>query len=207
VAAAPRRWGWGLALVAVGGALALGLLQAGLLPASIANRLADVADFTAVTDVRGANINDGNFAIIERLAHWQAAEAMARDNPWLGVGLGNYGAAYPRYALLNWPNALGHAHMIYLNVLAETGVVGLSAYLALWVAVVGLTLSVIGRSDGWARGLALGLLGAWVHLSAHQVVDNLYVNNIHFTLAVLLGLLVVLAQHLAAKRVGYASLV
>ncbi len=207
VAAAPRRWGWGLALVAVGGGLAVGLLQAGLLPASIANRLADVADFTTVTDVRGANINDSNFAIIERLAHWQAAEGMARDNPWLGVGLGNYGATYPRYALLNWPNPLGHAHMIYLNVLAETGVAGLIAYLALWLAVLALTVRVIGRTDGWARGLALGLLGAWVHLSAHQVVDNLYVNNIHFTLAVLLGLLVVLAQHTSGKRTEYSSLV
>ncbi len=206
VAALPRSWGWGLALVAVGGTLAIGLLQAGLVPASIANRLADVADFTAVTDVRGANINDSNFAIIERLAHWQAAESMARDHPWLGVGLGNYAAAYPRYALLNWPNALGHAHMIYLNVLAETGVAGLGAYLALWLAVLALTVRVIGRSDGWARGLALGLLGAWVHLSAHQVVDNLYVNNIHFTLAVLLGLLVVLAQRPAAHRTAQLSL-
>jgi O-antigen ligase len=127
MAALPRRWGWGLALVAGGGALVVGLLQAGLMPASIANRLADVADFANVTDVRGVNINDDNFAIVERLAHWQAAEGMARDNPWLGVGLGNYGAAYPRYALLNWPNALGHAHMVYLNVLAETGVVNIVA--------------------------------------------------------------------------------
>jgi len=116
-------------------------------------------------------------------------------------------APCPRYALLNWPNALGHAHMIYLNVLAETGVIGLTAYLALWLAVLALTVRVIGRSDGWRRGLALGLLGAWVHLSAHQVVDNLYVNNIHFTLAVLLGLLVVCAQPTAAKRPVYSSLV
>lgn len=205
VAALPRRWAWGLALVAAGGALAFGLLQARLLPASIANRLADVADFTAVSDVRGANITADNFAIIERLAHWQAADGMARDYPWLGVGLGNYGAAYSRYALLNWPNALGHAHMIYLNVLAETGVVGLAAYLALWGSVLALTLRVIGRTTGAARGLALGLLGAWVHFSAHQLVDNLYVNNIHFTLAALLGLLVVLAQPLSVVRPGLMS--
>ncbi len=49
------------------------------------------------------------------------------------------------------------------------------------------------RSDGLRRGLALGLLGTWTHLSVHQVVDNLYVNNIHLALAVLLGLLVYLA--------------
>jgi hypothetical protein len=57
------------------------------------------------------------------------------------------------------------------------------------VVVVG-TLRVIARTSGLERGLALGLLGSWAHLSAHQLVDNLYVNNIHFTLAALLALLV-----------------
>jgi putative inorganic carbon (HCO3(-)) transporter len=189
VLALPRRWWLGLALAALAGAAGLGLGQAGLLPGAIAARLADVTEFVAVTDVRGASITTENFAIIERLAHWQAAEAMAQDHPWLGVGLGNYAAAYPRYSLINWPNALGHAHMIYLNVLAETGGIGLAAYAALWLGVVALTLRAIGRARGVERGLALGLLGAWAHLSVHQIVDNLYVNNIHLTLAALLGLL------------------
>ena len=46
-----------------------------------------------------------------------------------------------------------------------------------------------GCGAGLRRGLALGLLGAWTHLSVHQLVDSLYVNNIHLALAVLLGLL------------------
>ena len=186
-------WGWRVA-----GWPLVGLLQVGLLPSSIADRLADVGDFRADYDVRGVNINDSNFAIIERLAHWQAAEGMARDNPRLGVGLGNYGAAYERYGLVNWPNALGHAHMIYLNVLAETGVIGLTAYLGLWAGGAGAhrarhrnppkpTTSCQAPAGG--AGWHWGCWAAWVHLSAHQVVDNLYVNNIHFTLAVLLGLL------------------
>jgi O-antigen ligase len=153
-----------------------------------------VADFTTVTDVRGVNITSENFAIVERLAHWQAAEAMADAYPWLGVGIGNYGVAYPKFGLLNWPLALGHAHMIYLNVLAENGVIGLAGYLILWVSVFALTIRVIRRSTGLNRGLALGLLGAWTHLSAHQIVDNLYVNNIPLTIGALLGLLAVLAQ-------------
>jgi O-antigen ligase len=119
---------------------------------------------------------------------------MAREHLLIGVGLGNYGPVYAQYALLNWPNALGHAHMIYLNVLAETGVVGLLAYLLFWGSVLAATLRVIARRSGPARGLALGLLGAWTHLSVHHLVDNLYVNNIHFTLAALLALLVWLKQ-------------
>jgi O-antigen ligase len=190
-----------------GGLLAFAaLLTAGLVPASIANRLADVGDFVTVTDVRGATITVDNFAILERLAHWQAAVAMAQDHAWLGVGLGNYGAAYPAYALLNWPNPLGHAHMIYLNMLAETGVLGLSAYIALWLAIFALTMRAVNRAnpaptDGLRRGLAVGMLGTWTHLTVHQVVDSLYVNNIHLLLAVLLGLLVALVSHAPLSNV------
>jgi len=190
----PRRWSLGIGLVVLALVVGFGLIRAGLVPASITARLADAADFTTVTDVRGLNINNSNFAIIERLAHWQAAEAMAQAHPWLGVGIGNYAAAYPNFSLLNWPNALGHAHMIYLNVLAETGVIGLAAYLVLWGAIIALTIRLLGQLSGWQRGLALGLLGAWAHLSAHQIVDNLYVNNIHFLIAALLALLVCLSR-------------
>jgi O-antigen ligase len=204
--ALPRRNWQGLALVAAGGLAAGGLALAGLLPASITSRLGDLTDFTTVEDVRGVEIRTDNFAIVERLAHWQAAAGMVRDYPWLGVGLGNYGPVYPRYALVNWPNALGHAHMIYLNVLAETGVLGLAAYLLLWGSVVVLNMRVLQRTIGLARGLALGLLGTWAHLSVHQLVDSLYVNNIHFLLAGLLALLVVLSRWGAARRDDVANL-
>jgi O-antigen ligase len=187
-AALPRRAWLGLGVVAAAGGLVWGLVRFNLLPGSIAARLGDVTEIVEVTDARGATITTANFAVLERVAHWQAAEAMARDHPWLGVGLGNYAAAYPQYRLLNWPNALGHAHMIYLNVLAETGVPGLAAYGVLWLSIIALTLRALQQPHGPARGLAVGLLGSWAALSVHQLVDNLYVNNIHFTLAALLCL-------------------
>ncbi len=185
----PRRLGWSLgavaAVVAVG-ALALSL---NLLPASIAARLASATDFIGVQDVRGVTITNDNFAVVERLAHWQAALSMIEAHPWLGVGLGNYAAAYEQYRLLNWPNALGHAHNIYLNIWAETGLFGLVTYFALWAAVVWFTIRMIRLTHGLERGVLIGLLGAWGHLSLHQLFDNLYVNNIHLLLAALLGLL------------------
>jgi O-antigen ligase len=193
-AALPRRAWLGVTLVGLGLAGTWLLAANNLLPGSLTARLAQVGDFINATDVTGIDITGDNFAIVERLAHWQAAEGMARDYPWLGVGVGNYEVAYPRYSLINWPIALGHAHMIYLNVLAETGLVGLAAYIVLWVAVLALTMRTIGRAHGLARGLALGLLGAWVHLAAHQIVDDLYVNNIPLTIGALLGVLVVLSR-------------
>jgi O-antigen ligase len=137
-------------------------------------------------------ITPDNFAVMERMAHWQAALNMSNAHPWLGVGLGNYEAAYSQYALINWPNPLGHAHNYYLNLLAEIGVLGLLAYLLFWAAVIWVTGRSIRRSSYPQRGIALGLMGAWVHLAVHHMVDNLYVNNIYLHLGVLLGLLLLL---------------
>ena len=52
-----------------------------------------------------------------------------------------------------------------------------------------ITLRGLRRSAGLERGVLLGLMGAWTHLSLHQLFDNLYVNNMHLLLAALLGLL------------------
>jgi putative inorganic carbon (HCO3(-)) transporter len=196
LAALPRRAWLGLALVALILVGTLGLDVVGLLPASVSARLTDFAEYVRFEDVRGVGINDANYAVLERLAHWQAALEMWRANFWSGVGFGDYEPAYPDYRLLNWPIALGHAHNYYLNVAAETGLLGLLAYLLLWGAVFWQTWRFIQRalSDAWQRGLAIGLLGAWTHLSVHSLFDNLYVNNVHLYIGVMLGLVALLAR-------------
>jgi putative inorganic carbon (HCO3(-)) transporter len=195
VTALPRR-GWiGLLLVTLVLVGTLGLDATDLLPASISARLTDFTQYVRFEDVRGVGINDANYAVLERLAHWQAALEMWRANFWSGVGFGDYEPAYADFQLLNWPIALGHAHNYYLNVAAETGVLGLSAYLVLWGAVFWQTWRVTRRAPvgSWRRGLAIGLLGAWTHLSVHHLFDNLYVNNVHLHIGVMLGLVAVLA--------------
>ena len=189
---APRRRWMGLGLAGVAVVALIGLSSAGLLPATISDRLADATDLLDIRDVRGVPINDANYALIERQAHWQAALNMLSDHPWTGVGFSNYQPMYEQYRLLNWPMPLGHAHNIYLNVAAETGLPGLAAYLLVWGTVFGVTLRTIRRAAGLPRTLAIGLLGVWVHLSVHMLVDNLYVNNTHLLIGVLFGLLTVL---------------
>ena len=187
----PRRTRWGVLVVA---ALVVGVLvlyTAGLVPQAVLIRLTDFAEGLRLQDVRGVGINDANYAVVERLAHWQSALEMWRYHFWTGVGLGCYEPAYPRFALINWPIALGHAHNIYLNLLAETGLLGLLAYLTFWGAVFWQTWRVTRTATGLSRGLALGLLGAWTHLSVHHLFDNLYVNNAHLLVGLLLGLLAV----------------
>ena len=192
--ALPRKTRWGLLLIVVLVVGGLGLYATGLLPTPVVARLTDFVQDVRLEDVRGVGINDANFAVIERLAHWQAALEMIRHNLWTGVGFGCYEPAYGDFALINWPIALGHAHNYYLNVVAETGIIGLAAYLLLWGAVFWQTWRVTRHAEGLLRGLAIGLLGTWTHLSVHHFLDNLYVNNVHLHIGVLLGLLAFIIQ-------------
>jgi len=186
-----RRW---IGFAIIGGLAAAGLLLngAGLLPASITDRFADIGTLVDFRDVRGVKINDANYAVIERLAHWQAAVRMLEAHPLTGVGFSNYQSVYEQYRLLNWPMPLGHAHNIYLNIAAETGLPGLAAYLVLWGAIFWQTIRAVATRSALRRGLALGLLGAWVHLSVHHLFDNLYVDNVHLNIGAMIGLLSVL---------------
>ena len=192
--ALPRDTRWGLLLVAALVAIGLGLYAIDVIPPSLAARLTNFVQDVHLEDVRGMPINDANYAVVERLAHWQAALEMLRYNLWTGVGFGCYEAAYSQFALINWPVALGHAHNYYLNIAAETGLIGLAAYLLLWGAVFWQTWRLTRRADGFLRGVAIGLLGAWTHLSTHHFLDNLYVNNVHLHIGVLLGLLTLITR-------------
>jgi putative inorganic carbon (hco3(-)) transporter len=194
VIALPRKFWQGAALVAVVAGLGAVLWLSGRLPASIVERINSATQETfAFNDVRGVHITPENYALVERFAHWQAALNMATAHPWLGVGFGNYEIAYPAHSLMNWELALGHAHNYYLNVLAETGMIGLAAYLVLWVGIVMLTWRSRRHPDPFARLIAVGLLGTWTYLGVHSLTDNLYVNNLFLHLGVMFGILAVLA--------------
>lgn len=192
VLAVVARSGRGAVLIALLVAVvAYVLLGGGLaqVPPSLVQRFSDFAPYLGVLDVRGVEITDANFAVLERMAHWQSAWAMWTDHPWLGIGIGNYEPLYPRYALPLWPYALGHAHNYYLNIAAETGLLGLLAYVVLWSVALVAAWQAARRSTGWEWGLALGVLGVLAHLSVHNVFDNLYVHGMYLQLALLLGLL------------------
>ncbi len=199
--ALPRKTSYGLALIGVGAALGVFLWTTGRVPASIVARINSFTQETfAINDVRGVTITTENYAVIERLAHWQAAVNMATANPVLGVGFGNYEAAYPAYSLMNWELALGHAHNYYLNVLAETGMIGLLSYLGLWVMIGWITWRARRHPDQLSRFTAVGLLGTWVYLTVHSFTDNLWVNNVFMHMGVMLGILALLHREVRGQE-------
>jgi O-antigen ligase len=159
-----------------------------------------VTTLTTTSDVARIPVTDANFATIERLAHWQAARAMWRDNFWLGVGFGNYAAVYPAYAVGRWLDPLGHAHNYPLNLAAETGLIGITGYLIFWILTFGVLWRVVSRSQGFYRAVAVGGLGILAHLHLHNMVDNLYVQGMYLQLAIVLGLISVIAQRHQKKN-------
>jgi O-antigen ligase len=195
-----RRGRMAVLLALAGLVVAYVVLAGGLsrLPPALVERFADLTTYVGLTDVRGVEVTDANFAVVERMAHWQSALDMWTDHAWLGVGIGNYEAAYGQYALPQWPDALGHAHNYYLNIAAEAGVLGLAAYLLLWGAALLGAWRAAQRARGAAWGVALGILGIVVHLGVHHVFDNLFVHGMYLQLGMLLGTI----PSLAASRSG-----
>jgi hypothetical protein len=72
--------------------------------------------------------------------------------------------------------------------MAESGIVGAIIYLSLWATIFVQVIRLIGHLDWPHKGIALGLLAAWMALSVHHFFDKLYVNNLFIFMGGLLGL-------------------
>lgn len=195
-------WAWGprarrwLALGAAGLTLLLLLTATNVLPGAWSDRLVAVVENFGVFDVRTVEVTPENFAVVERMAHWQAGWYMLLDRPLLGVGAGNYPAAYPDYALPGWPEALGHAHNYYLNMAAETGLPGAVALVGLLVVVYRSVLAGLWRQPegSFGRALLAGLLASLAVLTIHNLFDNLLVHGMQVQVGFLFGLATVWAH-------------
>lgn len=117
VAATVRRGRW----VLVGGLLLLA--ASGLVaPYELRHR------FLSMADPEEAGVR-------ERIYMWESGLAMWRERPILGVGPGGVKRDYVRYAREEAvKKRTGHVHNTPLQVLVERGVLGLAAWVWLWVA-------------------------------------------------------------------------
>ena len=191
VTALRSRRAFGLTLAAAALIALFFMVRGGVIGGALGGRLAQIGEYLGGFDVTTVEVNDDNFAVVERVAHWVAAQRMIERAPWFGVGVGNYPIVYPQVALSRWADPLGHAHNIYLNTWAEAGLPGLLTYILLWLLAAwrAIRLARDRQASAFERAVALGVLGVIVHLTIHNLFDNLFVQRLYLHMALLLALL------------------
>ncbi|MEP5762832.1 MAG: O-antigen ligase family protein, partial [Litoreibacter sp.] len=87
--------------------------------------------FSALTDVVSGRLNESEIpeqALAGRLGEMKSAVYMFVDNPWTGVGYGQFENHFQEYVArfnILMRNSDRGAHSLYLEVAAETGIIGL----------------------------------------------------------------------------------
>ncbi|WP_127531990.1 O-antigen ligase family protein [Paenibacillus kobensis] len=142
-------------LCALGAALVLGSSAIrGLLPPSIAERV--------------ENINFNQHSVLERGTFYKDAMKISADYPILGAGGGGWNALYQEYQ--NNPYSSAQAHNYIMQVLVETGWLGLLAHLALIIGILFLYIrGYIRHSEKRGSHIVLFILAS--SILVHSLLD------------------------------------
>lgn len=128
---------------------------------------------------------------LDRLTLWEGALRIARAHPVLGTGYGTFSRAWRRHMPEDIVQEATTAHNLFLTYAAETGLVGLAAFLAFVAAALGGLWQRITSTRGDPRtdGLWAACLAATVAVLVHQLFD-VTVASVHmgFGFAALLAL-------------------
>lgn len=140
-----------------------------------------------------------------RTHYWGAAIELTRERPVQGWGLGSFTPAYDRLRPRGGEAARrnrGTAHNIFLNTMAEQGLLGLAALLVLSAAVI-LALRAALRSGGdRAPPLAIGLVVSLVGFLSYGAVQYMFfLKNIAWLFWLLLAVTASLAPAAAGRRI------
>ena len=121
--------------------------------------------------------------IATRLDFWDAALSMFQAHPVLGVGLNSFDVAYVGLDTTGRSFLPGSglaapesAHNLYLNTLAEQGLVGIAALLLLVLASGRMILTLRRSADSRIRSFGLGLLGAGIAMLVSNLFDVTFVD-------------------------------
>lgn len=106
----------------------------------------------------------------ERWAMWSSALALARDHPVTGIGPGQMKREYPHYAAPEYRNRpRGHVHNTPLQILAERGLLGLTAWSAIFVAFFWQAAGILARLPASAPHERAMVLGSIVSIAGFLV--------------------------------------
>jgi len=113
------------------------------------------------------------------LALWSAEVMLFSSHPILGVGYGNSPPLYNAFLGSNGPDVL-HAHNMYLQFLAEMGIVGFLVFCVLMTAFARMALKLARQPDPFVRLVGIGVGGALATTFIHGMVDYPFNANPQF---------------------------
>ncbi len=117
-----------------------------------------------------------------RFTYWQVGMRMFQDNPISGVGLGNFGLAYPIYQHPT-DGDVREAHNSYLQIFSESGLVGGLFFVGFWGVVLwGLLRGLWRERDPLHHLLLAGGFCGLLAFLAHALID---INFSHVGLSML----------------------
>lgn len=139
-----------------------------------------------------------------RLAYLKSTQWIIEEFPF-GVGWYGYRFVYPtyNYYLADTSVIMYHCHNIFLNVMAELGVQGFVAFMAVWFGIflrAGWKLAFHGRSS-WLRAMGQGYVLATIGIAVGGLTDHVYFNTQMGLLFWLFGCLTVICRKLDAYGV------
>jgi putative inorganic carbon (hco3(-)) transporter len=132
-------------------------------------------------------------SVTMRLDMWESTFYMICDHPILGVGWGAYKYVYPLYNELIQEAGITiyHAHNMYFNIMAETGIVGFFFYMWFFFGTAWYGLRVLKENgDTFDNCIAMGAASVIAALAVSGISDyDLFSTQISLTLWFLCGLL------------------
>lgn len=93
------------------------------------------------------SIVNGSDTVGYRYTLWNAGIKMALDHPLAGVGIGKFGQTLPHYWPIDKTILANTAHNTYIEVLAETGIIGFTIFISLLVVTILKYVKIIKKSD------------------------------------------------------------
>jgi O-antigen ligase len=133
----------------------------------------------------------GEVTIERRFTMSQGALHIFEDHPVKGAGMGALVAVYPRYEILYDGKLVDHVHNDYMEMLAETGVIGgLFGLAFLWILFREAKTCYVAEQGHFSRALHAAAVTALCGILLHSLVDfNLHIpaNAVLFLLQVSLA--------------------
>jgi O-antigen ligase len=142
---------------------------------------------------RFSTIHIGEVTVDRRVSMFRGAARLFEDHPVIGVGLGALVAAYPRYETVYDGKLVDHIHNDYIEMIAETGLLGGICGLAfLWSLFRDAKSCYAAEQGHFSRALHAGAVAGLCGMLLHSFVDF----NLHIPSNALLFLLL---THLATS--------